>query len=397
MRHFSYLDEEKLDEVFYKVPEEIGLDSDKELVARSLGATLYMPGLRTDIHEMLLKGKIKGLASMVICLEDAVSDNKFEEAEAVLKRQLTLINKDVRKNKIAKDQLPFLFIRVRNDDHFFKLEQQNIELFENIAGFVFPKFSQRNAVLYMRTLEAFSCKLKAHCGRGFYGMPILESAEMINIETRRDALNELVGILEPFKDTILNIRIGATDFSGLFGLRRSPDNTVYDLLIIRDCISDIINCFCRSDRDYVVSGPVWEYFWHDERMLKPKLRQTPFIKTYGESGSAKRINMLNKYIDGLLYEAILDNVNGLIGKTVIHPSHIIPVHSIMPVAYEDYLDALSIIESATVDNGVFKSTYGNKMNEVKPHLFWAKKTVLKGRVFGVFNENVEYTSLLNGL
>ena len=41
----------------------------------NLGATLYMPATRYDIEGAILDGKIPGLRSLVICLEDAVGGN----------------------------------------------------------------------------------------------------------------------------------------------------------------------------------------------------------------------------------------------------------------------------------------------------------------------------------
>ncbi len=97
-----------------------------------------------------------------------------------------------------------------------------------------------------------------------------------------------------------------------------------------------------------MSGPVWEYFWNDTRKLKPKLRATPFEEEYGDKGARKRKDILNKYLDGLIYEVLLDRMNGLVGKTVIHPSHIIPVQSLYVVSHEDYMDALSILRMVMV-------------------------------------------------
>ena len=45
-----------------------------------LGATLYMPATRTDLAEVILYGKIPELRSMVICLEDAVSEEQVDIA-----------------------------------------------------------------------------------------------------------------------------------------------------------------------------------------------------------------------------------------------------------------------------------------------------------------------------
>ena len=203
-------------------------------------------------------------------------------------------------------------------------------------------------------------------------------------------------ILDKYKDYILNLRIGATDFSSIFGIRRGYDTTIYDIHIIKDCIVDIINNFGRFERDFVISGPVWEYFTSGESILLKSSPRTWFKKNYGIDGLKKRSLILDKYIDGLIYEVLLDKANGLIGKTVIHPSHIMPVQALYVVTHEEYMDALSIIDSheSNQDGGVFKSYYSNKMNEVKPHYNWAKRIMKRAHVYGVYNQDKEFINLL---
>ena len=46
----------------------------------NLGATLYMPATRTDIVATIIDQKIDGLRSLIICLEDAVSDTDIPQA-----------------------------------------------------------------------------------------------------------------------------------------------------------------------------------------------------------------------------------------------------------------------------------------------------------------------------
>ena len=149
-----------------------------------------------------------------------------------------------------------------------------------ITGFVFPKFVPENGAAYFEALAAYN-RSKPPSAPTLYGMPILETASVIYQETRVQTLLHIKSILDAYKDYVLNVRIGATDFSSLFGLRRSPDMTIYDIIPIRDCMSDIINIFGRIGDAYVISGPVWEYFSNRERVLKPQLRQTPFEESLG--------------------------------------------------------------------------------------------------------------------
>ncbi len=390
MRHFQFLTDADREKVFYKKPEYITAASDKELIAHSLGATLYIPANHEKLSKKIADQMNVGVVSMVICLEDAIGDNQIEEAQRMLCDELEQIQKEVECGHLNGNNLPFLFVRVRNPEQLEKLYKELTGCLDLIYGFVFPKFSPTNAEKFMSVLEV----INKDRNKPFMVMPILESPDLIHWETRRETLSELVGICEKYRAWILNIRIGATDFSSVFGLRRGHDYTVYDIHVIRDCITDIVNTFCRRGRDFVVSGPVWEYFWNDTRKLKPKLRATPFEEEYGDKGARKRKDILNKYLDGLIYEVLLDRMNGLVGKTVIHPSHIIPVQSLYVVSHEDYMDALSILENGNGEVGVLKSSYENKMNEIKPHRNWAYKTLLRARAYGVFQPGCDYVSLL---
>jgi citrate lyase beta subunit len=200
-------------------------------------------------------------------------------------------------------------------------------------------------------------------------MPILETSNIIYKETRIEELRSLSRIFDNYSDSILNIRIGGTDFSKYFGLRRNYNNTIYDLCVVRDCISDIINFFLREDKDYVVSAPVWEYF------------------------SSNNFDIC-QYSKGLIKELIMDKANGLIGKTIIHPSQANIVNALFTVEYEEYIDALSILSSDANHLGVIKSDFSNKMNEIKPHFNWASKIIKRANVYGVFNHGFDYTSII---
>ncbi|MNW63928.1 hypothetical protein D3C74_421660 [compost metagenome] len=99
-------------------------------------------------------------------------------------------------------------------------------------------------------------------------------------------------------------------------------------------------------------------------------------------------------MDGLFREVLLDKENGIVGKTIIHPSHLRPVQAMYTVMHEEYVDALSIVESNDGSRGVFKSEYYNKMNEIKPHLNWAKRVLLRSQIYGVLHEQQHFVGLL---
>ncbi|HEY8910934.1 MAG TPA: HpcH/HpaI aldolase/citrate lyase family protein [Desulfosporosinus sp.] len=391
MRHFNYLTNESKDATFFKVPESFNKETPRTILSCALGATLYMPGTRETIAHDIISKKNVGLASTVFCLEDAIGDSEVLTAENNITHQVKEIYKALRHQEIEAEDLPLIFIRVRNPEQIIKITESMGDSCKIIGGFIFPKFTSESYP-YFEVIE----RLNEQSMGPFYGMPIIESPQVIYRESRLKELMEIKQLIDSYHDLVLNVRIGATDFSGLFGIRRGPDVTIYDIMVIRDCIADIVNIFGRVESDYVVSGPVWEYFANVGRVLKPQLRRSPFEEFHDNSGcngTKIRSRLLNKYVDGLIREVILDKENGIVGKTIIHPSHIIPVQSLYVVGHEEYLDALSIIENCNGLQGVMKSHYTNKMNEIKPHVKWAQKILLRAKNYGVFNEQHNFISL----
>jgi citrate lyase beta subunit len=386
MEFFTYLYEEELNRFFYQKPQRFNKFSDRELLSYGLGATLYMPATRPNIHQDILSKKHEGLTSLVIDLEDAVGDNEVFGAEGLLIAELLKLSGELYKGFISFEDLPLMFVRIRNLEQFKRVSEQLGDATKLLTGVVLPKFSAKNGEEILREVLKFHSEQHP-----FYAMPILETARVIQKETRMEELMNIKHLLDRNKENILNVRIGATDFCGLYGIRRSADTSVYDISVLRDCISDIVNVFQRFDSPFVVSGPVWEYFSAKKRMLKPKLRQTPFRERYGVEGLKWRTKLIDENVDGLIQEILMDIANGLTGKTIIHPSHIKIVQALNVVSYEEYIDASNIINAANGNIGVMKSDFANKMNEIKPHYYWAKKMILKSQLYGVLHE--EFTNI----
>ncbi|MDQ0272019.1 HpcH/HpaI aldolase/citrate lyase family protein [Cytobacillus purgationiresistens] len=389
MRLFVDLSNEEKRKLFYKEPESFNKHTSKEVLSYALGATLYMPATRPNIHQDLVTKKHAGLTSIVICLEDSIGDNEVERAEQLLQNELQKLYCDISKGYVSLDDLPLIFIRIRNNEQLLRLRDCLQEEWGLLTGIVIPKFSPDFG---KRILEQVSQLNKQ--GHSLYVMPILETKNIIFKETRMNELILIKSILDDYYDLVLNVRMGATDFCGLYGIRRNTDTTVYDIAVINDCIADILNIFLRSDKAYVVSGPVWEHFASKERMLKPQLRRTPFRERYGEEGVNFRSELINSQMDGFIKEILMDITNGITGKTIIHPTHIKPVQALNTINYEEYLDAKSIIDQAAGEKGVLKSAFSNKMNEIKPHYYWAQRILLKSRIYGVLHEEFTYIDLL---
>ena len=251
-----------------------------------------------------------------------------------------------------------------------------------LAGFNFPKFTAEKGEPYFHHLK----ELNERFGEILYGMPIIEDATVAYKETRMGELLRIKAVCDKYYDLVLQIRVGATDFSSCFGVRRGVDYSIYDIMTVREVLSDILNVFTRNN-DYVVSGPVWEYFRASKEMMFTELPKKGIEDTL-----LKRIPIYNAEVDGLLREIVLDKANGFIGRTVIHPTHVKFVNALQAVTIEEYEDACQILSTA---DGVVKSTEENKMNEIRPHTNWAWKLYMRAKIYGVVESERSFVDLFS--
>ncbi|NJP99562.1 HpcH/HpaI aldolase/citrate lyase family protein [Streptomyces zingiberis] len=380
MRHFGYVSPGTRQALFHREPGLFDSASPAPRLAMALGATLYSPATRPGIAADVVKQMDRGVVSMVLCLEDSIGDTEVFAAEENLVRHL-------RELAGLERELPLLFIRVRWPEQITQLVRRLGSAVRLLSGFVLPKYTEERGVPFLEALA----EAEAACGRRLFAMPVLESPELLHLETRAETLSGIRRSVDKYRDRVLALRLGVTDFCSAYGLRRSPDMTAYDVQLIASVIADVVNTLGRADgTGYTVTGPVWEYFRIHERMFKPQLRLSPF------SGRAEqlRTSLIEHAMDGLLREIELDRANGLMGKTCIHPSHVAPVHALSVVSHEEYSDARDILRPGRDGGGVLRSAYTNKMNEVKPHRAWAERTLLRAEIFGVAREEVSFVELL---
>lgn len=380
MQHFGFLPPAEVNRLFDRAPHVFGRDSDPPTLAAALGATLYTPATRPDLAGSIAKQARRGVVSMVVCLEDSVADHEVEAAEENLVQALRAHEEDGHDG-------PLLFIRVRRPEQIENLAERLGRALPVVSGFVLPKFEADDAgTAYLEATAAVSA---AH-GVRLLNMPVLETPGIAHRESRGDVLLGIARLLREHRDQVLAVRIGATDLSGLYGLRRPPELSVYDVRVVSDIITGIVNTLARAAGGFIVTGPVWEYFSSGERLTRPRLRASIFED---HDAATLRAELLHRDLDGLLREGQLDKANGLWGKTVIHPSHVIPVHALQVVTHEEYADACDIL--ATDQGGVSASGHRNKMNESRPHQAWALATVDRARLFGVSRPDVNVVDILS--
>ena len=310
-----------------------------------IGGLLYVPAVHKGIADKIQQGTYPCLTSVALCLEDSINDEHLPEAEKVLKETLCKLSEVGRAGK----PLPLLFVRVRTPDHLEHIHRLLGEEEGVLTGYIFPKFDSSNAERYLAVFQGIAAEHE----KPLYMMPILESREIASLESRHKALFYLKRLLDEHKDAVLNVRVGGNDFSNLYGLRRSASQSIYEAGIVSDILKDIVNVFAP---DYVVSGPVWEYFENSD-------------------GTDWRT--------GLERELELDRLNGFVGKTAIHPSQLPVIFKSLQVRKQDLEDAKNILGWTDGVKGVQKSWDGSRMNEVKCHGRWAEKILTLSQVYGV--------------
>lgn len=322
-------------------------DINNEYLPYMLGGLLYTPAVNDTIADKILNESYECLSSVAFCLEDAIMDSALEKAEKTLIQTLEKIK--------YKDKLPLIFVRVRTPEHLRRLSKSLTSYSDVITGYILPKFDMGNGSDYIEVIKEINKK----SSKPIYAMPILESSIIADKTTRISQLNAIKELLLASREYILNVRVGGNDFCNLYGIRRSSYQTIYDIGVVRDILIDIVNIFAK---DFVVSGPVWEYFEN---------------------------NSDEQWAIGLKKELELDRINGFIGKTAVHPSQLPLIFESLKVTSEDYNDSESILSWNHKKYGVEKSDGCSRMNEVNCHRKWAERIRILGNIYGIKENTYE--------
>ena len=320
---------------------------DKEVLQYKVGGLLYMPAFQKNIVQKISQNKLPHLTSAAFCLEDSIRDDSVDEAEAALKIILQQLE------ELDPKILPLIFVRIRSPRHLETFHEAIGCRSKILTGYILPKFDMSNAGGYIQVAKAINAEFNAGRAKPIYVMPTLESNRIASIATRRTELLSLKQALDEIEMIVLNVRVGVNDLCNLYGLRRNMNQTIYDICVVRDILSDILNVFAR---DYVVSGAVWNYF-------------------NGDNNGA--------WARGLKRELELDKANGFIGKTAIHPAQLPIIFDSLKVSQTDLDDANLLLDWKSDTHGVMKSADGSRMNEVKCHLAWARRIKILSELYGV--------------
>ena len=287
----------------------------------ALGATLYMPATRDDLWQVASGQKIPQLRSLVICLEDAVSDNEISTAINHLQHLLNRLAHEERS-----DHAPLLFVRPRNIQMAAKMADWS--LINQIDGMVLPKFD-------LHTLAAWRKALPPN----MLLLPTLETANVYDAY----AMRELRQALQQDFPPVLALRIGGNDLMACLGLRRPPHLTLYQTPL-GSLVAMLVGTFIPHG--FALTSPVCEYFENTALLID---------------------------------ELTIDIQHGLVGKTVIHPSQIEHVHAALQVKADEYSAAQAILKPDA--HAVFR--HDGAMLEPATHRAWAQRICERAAYYGV--------------
>ena len=314
------------------------------LLYYSVGALLYCPANRKNIADSIVKQRFGTKYSLALCLEDTIRDDSVAEAEHILVQTLRQLDQQSVQNDFY---MPKIFVRVRNARQIGRLHKAFGESARLITGYILPKFSLENADGFIQEI----IKVNEASATPVYTMPIFESPSIIDLRTRYEILYQLKQKLDSVEKNVLNIRVGGNDLCHMFGFRRHDDESIHQIRPIATIFSDIITVY---GMDYVVSGPVWEYY------------------------------QSSNWQKGLYHELADDKLCGFVGKTVIYPSQIEVVNEAYKVPQKDYQDAAAVLNwDKSSHSLVAGSVSKERMNEYKTHSNWALRTLLMAEYFGI--------------
>jgi citrate lyase beta subunit len=293
------------------------------LSATSLGATLYVPCLRGDLHASVLGlRRPAGLRSAVLCLEDAVRERDLPQALSHLAAFLRALS-----TREGVETDPLVFVRPRSAamlEHILCMPG-----IEQIDGFVIPK-------AHADTMPAY---LALPLGERHRLMPTLETREACDPYEMRRLRDQLLAV----QDRILALRIGGNDLLQAMGLRRVPGRSAYDGplgLVISQLVAGFVPW------GFALSAPVMEDF-ADTALLRD--------------------------------EVLRDIEHGLLTKTAIHPAQIPVIQTALSVSTNEVEEARLIL--AADSPAVFARD--GVMCEPATHRRWAERVLERADHFGM--------------
>ncbi len=281
-----------------------------------LGASLYVPATHPKLLGALTGHHFPGVRSLIACTEDSLSDDDLAAGLDALAALLPRLP--------GRQVGPLRFIRPRNAQVLAELLA--MPGIDRVHGFVIPKADQS-------TFGAYDALLGP---RDFWVMPTLETCAVFDPTDLAD-LRRLFQSCATQRH-ILALRIGGNDLLRMLGLKRSRGVTLYQTplgLLTQQLV------LAFRPFGFQLTAPVYD-FVDDPVTLRA--------------------------------EAAQDVLQGLVGKTAIHPAQVPVIDAVLSVCERDLEAARLLLDE---DRAVFKHDGG--MLERSVHLPWARALLERAR------------------
>jgi len=273
-----------------------------------LGASLYVP--LTKFKPTILFEKYPFIRSVIVDCEDSINEQDINLLQSMVDIYLT--KQDGSKN----DYNRFIFLRVRNSDHFKHVKIKGLSAF--FHAIVLPKFSHKTGEKYIEHIEETDMI-----------MPVIET----DIFFEND-LKQTMETIEKISKQTLCLRIGANDILSFFGQRRQEDNTIYTNPVFSKYFTEI---YIEAKRlKLPLSGPVFDYF--------------------------------SKISFSILDQEVKQEISyGILTKSAIHPNQVKHIQDNYQVSENDFISSEEIL-----NNNAPVSNVNMAMLEKVIHTSWAK-------------------------
>ncbi len=289
-----------------------------------LGASLYVPGHRSQLVEIADGRKYPQLHSVIFCTEDSV---QAQELPQVLDNLAAMLRQTIPHPPLLR------FIRVRSPEILARCLL--LPHISKIDGFVLPKVTLQNLDSYLQQFQRHD---------PFWVMPTLETQECFDSSEMRLLRQKMLSPL--YRERILSLRIGGNDLLNYLGMRRERSWTIYETSL-GQTISMLVNTF--RPYGFNLTGPVCDF------ISAPQLLER---------------------------ETQLDLVHGLFGKGAIHPQQIALIDRQYRVSQEDFEAAKAILSPNRA--AVFQMH--GAMCEPATHARWAEQIVARASLYGILTE-----------
>jgi citrate lyase beta subunit len=284
-----------------------------------MGASLYVPLTKFNPDKLFEKHPF--IRSVILDCEDSVKEEEIHQLEQII--YTFLMNSD----GTIKQYNRFIFLRVRNSDHFELIKKKNLSRFFN--GILLPKFSYKTSSKYLENIEEKDIL-----------MPIIETDIFFN-----DELKKTMNVVESIAQNIACLRIGANDILSFFGQRRLEHCTIYTNPIFNKYFTEVY--IEAKQLNLSLSGPVYDY--------------------YSKSSFNTLDNEVNQEIS-----------YGIITKSAIHPNQVKRIQENYKISEVDLISSNQIISS-----DIPVSSFNNAMLEKSVHTKWAQNIKIRHANYGI--------------